>query len=203
MAIAARIAQIASGSCCKGCRRPGTLLCLGCALGEAQPREDVRIERVERIVAAWAYDGLPRSLVLDLKVRCVRGAATPLADGIVRALLVSGTSARALTWVPGDTKENRVRGFDHAELIARRVAQELGIPLIRLLTKRPGTSDQTSLSRAARRANLQDAFVSRSCSGSIGLIDDVVTTGATAGSCATALTKAGCERVEVFAACRA
>ena len=203
MSLATAIAQIASGSCCKGCRRPGSLLCLQCALGEAESEEDARIDGVERVVAPWAYAGIPRSLVLDLKVRFVRGAAAPLADGIVRAVIARRTGVRALSWVPGDAIENRVRGFDHAEQIAQRVARELGLPLVGLLTKRAGTSDQTSLSRAARRANLRDAFVSRPCSGAIGLIDDVVTTGATAGSCAAALKEAGSGRVEVFAACRA
>ena len=179
------------------------MLCLNCARGEALPQGDERIRGVARVVAPWAYAGIPRSLVLDLKVRYVRGAAAPLAAGIVRAVLQSGTSVRALTWVPGDIRENRVRGFDHAELIARRVAKELGLPLIGLLTKRSGTSDQTTLSRVARRVNLRDAFASRACSGAVGLIDDVVTTGATAASCATALSNAGCKRVEVFAACRA
>ena len=70
------------------------------------------------MLARWAYDGVPRSLVLDLKLRNVRAAAEPLGRGLGDLVHRAGCASGVLTWVPGRPHENRVRGFDHAELIA-------------------------------------------------------------------------------------
>ena len=158
---------------------------------------------VDRLLARWAYAGVPRDLVLDLKLRSARSAAEPLARGLACLVQARGCRAATLTWVPGRPRDTRVRGFDHAELIARRLADLLGLPLLPLLERRIATADQAGLSRSARHSNLIGAFRSRPTFGWVGLVDDVVTSGATARACAEALKEAGCEGVEVLAACRA
>lgn len=203
MRIGTRLASLAGGARCAECARPGPMLCTACARRAVPAGEGRCPDAVDRVIARWAYDGVPRALVLDLKLRHVRGAAEPLAHGLVDLVRRSGCAAEVLTWVPGRPRENRVRGFDHAELIAREVSRHLGLPCVPALTRRLDVADQTGLSRAERRVNLAGAFGSRPVAGWVGVVDDVVTSGATASVCAQSLKAAGAAGVELLVACRA
>lgn len=156
--------------------------------------------------AAFRYEKIARSLVLGLKVRCLRPYALPLAEGIVTAMRQKGLSPAAVSWVPARPSARRTRGFDQAELLARQVARSAGLrcgPTLRAYERR----DQVGLGRTMRAANADSAF------GSLGpparardtllLVDDLVTSGATAAACSEELGRAGWPRVEVMAACRA
>jgi predicted amidophosphoribosyltransferase len=153
-------------------------------------------------VAAWAYEGVARELVLALKLRADRAAAEPLVEAMCRATRRWGLAGSAVTWVPGRERDTRERGFDHAEVLARGVARRLGLGAGRLLARTGSRPDQTGLSAAARRSNLVGAFVARTGPPAVVLVDDVVTTGATASACALALRAAGAEHVEVLVPCR-
>jgi predicted amidophosphoribosyltransferase len=158
---------------------------------------------VDHLVAALPYEAGARSLVLDLKLRGDRSAAEPLARALTRAVAAEGLAAEVLTWVPGKPRENRARGFDHAGVLAAEVGLRLGLPVAPLLDRRGEQRDQTSLGAAERWANLQGAFAATACPPRVALVDDLVTTGATAAACAAALRAAGATRVEVLAACSA
>jgi ComF family protein len=114
-----------------------------------------------------------------------------------------GLTGDVVTWVPGRRRDSRRRGFDHAELLARGVARRLGLRATALLRATGARPDQTALSARDRRINLRGAFVARPCSRRVVLVDDLVTTGATASSCAAALRRAGAPAVDVLVACRA
>jgi predicted amidophosphoribosyltransferase len=158
---------------------------------------------VDHLVAALPYEAGARSLVLDLKLRGDRSAAEPLAQALTRAVAIEGLAAEVLTWVPGKPRENRLRGFDHAGVLASAVGARLGLPVVPLLLRRGAPRDQASLGAAERWANLRDAFAANACPARVALVDDLVTTGATAAACAAALRIAGAQRVEVLAACSA
>ena len=198
-----RLAALASGSTCSDCGRRGRVWCDACSESAPRPTSSQPPAGVDRVLAAWAYEGTARSLVLDLKLRGVRTAAVPLGRGVARMVLDEGVRSNVLVWVPGRVAENRIRGFDHAELIARAVADRIGLPVAPILFRRGGTADQAGLSRAQRRSNLIGAFGARAIEGWVGVVDDVVTTGATAEACARALKSAGAAGVEVLSACRA
>jgi predicted amidophosphoribosyltransferase len=174
-----------------------------CLRGLAAVRSPAPVPPAEAVVAAWAYEGVPRALVLALKIRGLRPAAAPLAAGMVAAARSAGLRGAILVWVPGRRADMRRRGFDHAELLARTVAGELGLPARPVMTRLGRTPDQACLSRTARRRNLVGAFGARPCSGPVVLVDDVVTTGATVDVCARALLAAGASSVEALAPCRA
>lgn len=158
---------------------------------------------VDHVVVGWPYESGARSLVLDLKLRGDRGAAAPLAAALVHEVAASGLTADAVTWVPGRPADNRRRGLDHAGVIAAEVGRGLGLPVQPLLSRTGERPDQASLGAAERWANLQGAFVATDCPERVALVDDLVTTGATASACARALRAAGASRVEVLAACSA
>lgn len=102
----------------------------------------------------------------------------------------------AVTFVPATLAAVRYRGFDHARLVARDVAGELGLACTETLA-RPKTRDQRALTGAQRIANLAGRFHAIDCAmpRRVLLVDDVYTTGATLCAATDALHEAGCDRV--------
>jgi ComF family protein len=110
--------------------------------------------------------------------------------------------------VPLHPARLRMRGFNQAHLLARGLAHHRGLSLApRALRRRRMTRQQPGLSAAERRRNLAGAFTVRQPSlvagRSVVLVDDVLTTGATADACAHALQAAGAARVDVYVVGRA
>lgn len=178
-------------------------MCTPCRARLARPLQDARVSGVTRVLAPWDYAGAARSLVLALKLRGRRSAAVPMADAMCGEALACGLESSAITWIPGRAGDKRARGFDHAEVLAGEVGARLGLPVIRLL-RRTGRkrADQSALSKKDRRKNLEGAFVAVECPAGVLIVDDLVTTGATAGAGSAALGSAGAHTVEVLVACR-
>ena len=88
-------------------------------------------------------------------------------------------------------------------LLARRLGQVLRIPVETPLSVRPGTRPQKELTRDERLQNARGAFVCQPGADLTGkrvlLVDDIITTGATASACALALLQAGATDVTVAA----
>ena len=96
----------------------------------------------------------------------------------------------------------RERGFNQALEVAKVIGRERGIAVdIAGLAKLRETTPQPALGGRARRRNLRRAFTCRlALSGThVAIVDDVLTTGATADAVATALKEAGARRVSVWA----
>ena len=90
--------------------------------------------------------------------------------------------------VPLHEKRKKTRGFDQSEEIAKRISEVTGIPFIPALRRVRNTKTQTKLSEKQRKENMKGAFEKAAdVSGNALLVDDVLTTGATAGECATVL----------------
>ncbi len=101
-----------------------------------------------------------------------------------------------VTWAPLHPKRKRERGYDQAELLARRVGELTGLPAEGALKKTKATAVQSQAGGdEARRANVQGAY--RPLPGvdltgkRVVLVDDVATSGATLAECAAALRQAG------------
>jgi ComF family protein len=117
-------------------------------------------------------------------------------------------ASAVLVPVPLHPKRLRARGFNQAVLLARALARRRGLAVApRLLVRRRSTDAQTGLGAAERRANLRDAFAVRPSlrvpDRPLVLIDDVLTTGATADACARALRAGGALSVDVYTVGRA
>ena len=108
--------------------------------------------------------------------------------------------------VPLHPLRQRERGFNQAEALAQGLAGRLGIPVDRRSLRRvQPTPPQTGLSSSARRKNVREAFAVQGSSLqglSVLLVDDVITTGATADACALRLKRAGVKKVYVLTLAR-
>jgi len=159
----------------------------------------------ERFLAAFPYRGPARRLVQALKYKRLRAVAKIMAElliGEMREIGVDfGPQAQAVP-IPLSFWRQGARGFNQAELLARALAEELKLDFRpKILRKIRDTSSQVSLSRPERQENVRGVFsVSAELHGEdILLVDDVVTTGATAREAARTLKKAGAGQVWVLA----
>ena len=109
-----------------------------------------------------------------------------------------------LTYVPISRLRKLRRRFDQMELVAGFVAKELGVPVTAVLRKVRHTKPQSTLKSAAqRRANALNAYQVTNPAVIQGknvlLLDDILTTGATAGEAARVLLTAGAKEVHCAA----
>ncbi|MFN8022704.1 MAG: phosphoribosyltransferase family protein [Acidimicrobiales bacterium] len=182
---------------CAGCRQLGAVLCEPCrtAIGTS-PTTIVP----GGITAALTFDGVVRSAILGLKFRNRRAAARALAQVLVRRLGLRGPGRPhydLVTWAPTSRRRVADRGYDQAELLARAVAAELGVPCRRLLYRVHG-APQVGRTRAERLAG--PTFRGRpGRSPRVLVVDDVVTTGATLTAAGEALHQAGVREVRLVA----
>ncbi len=129
--------------------------------------------------------------------------ASALADAMVAA---GAPAADAVTWVPLARRRLAERGYDQARALAAAVGVRLDLPVVRLARRAVATAPQARRPGQERRMAMQGAFepVARpNFPDRVLLVDDVLTTGATAAACAEAIAASGVRRVALFTAARA
>ena len=183
-------APLAPGlSACGRCRRGLSAFAAGASLGP--------------------YEGALRIAVHELKYRSRRRVAVQISEAMLDDPRVRGVlaGAQALVPVPLHPRRQRKRGFNQSELLADALGRGAGIAVAAsALVRRQDTRFQTGLTAAARRANVKGAFAvrgrARIAGRTVVLVDDVLTTGATASACAQALREAGAREVRLLTAAR-
>jgi ComF family protein len=143
-------------------------------------------------------------LVHQLKYRGWRALAEPLGLRMASVVWPDDVHEPALVVpVPTTTKRLRERGYNQAQLLAESFARATARSMQPVLQRVAGTRTQTTLQPAARAANVAGAFapVADVSGAHLLLVDDVLTTGATAAECARVLADAGacCIRLITFA----
>lgn len=152
-------------------------------------------------VYAWPLDAVVRAF----KFRGELSLAAPLASLLVEAVVTPPPHA-LLVPVPLAAARAAARGYNPAAELARRLALAFALPWDPdLLVRRRETPAQSSLPRAQRSANVAGAFATiRALHGRpVILIDDVLTTGATAASAAETLLAAGAAGIVTWVVARA
>lgn len=160
----------------------------------------------DRARAVARFDGIMRELVHDLKFRDRLDARELFGRWLMGAGTDLLTDADIVLPVPLTRTRLLSRRFNQSAILAQEVAGRAGRryePLLLLRTR--ATPPQVGLSRQQRRENVAGAFAvapgrQEAVAGAkIVIIDDVITTGATVGSCARVLRRAGAARVDVLA----
>lgn len=164
-------------------------------------------EGIDAARAPFVYEGPLARAIRALKFSGWRALAPALAAAMVESLTevdpVDGFAPDAVTWVPLSGRRRGARGFDQAAVLARVVAGRLDLDAVPLLSRVRDTAAQATRTGSERRASLRDAFaVTGPVPPSVLLVDDVLTTGATAGACARALRDEGARSVVLLAAAR-
>ncbi len=180
---------------CPGCGGRGDPLCPECLGALTPPPPAAPPAGIERWSAAYADTGAAREIIARVKYRNARAALPWIATATHAAAVVLGPSD-VVTWVPTTARRRRARGFDHAELLARRVAQMAGHRAVATLDRLDDCA-QTDRVGAVRRGGPRLSV--RGPAGIAGwrilVVDDVATTGASLSSAAGALRVAGAREV--------
>ena len=189
---------------CPGCRaalqRIEPPLCERCGLPTAWPVRRCRECAGRRLAfastrSAVRYDDAVRSLVAAWKERELRRLAAAAVSVVLE--VVPPPRSEAVTFVPPDPDRGLKRGHHPPRRLAEALAREWELPLVAPLRRR-AAKRQRGLSRAERRRNVAGVFAAReNVPSTLVLVDDVLTSGATANAAASALRKAGAVRVEI------
>lgn len=160
--------------------------------------------------SAVRFDGLARKCLLRFKYGVGLWHLDSLVSWLValwRGCPPGRLEADAIAPVPLYSRRRRERGYNQSALLARGLAEKVGIPFRDgwLRRNRP-TVSQTRLTAAQRVHNVRGVFkvpYPRRVQGArIVLVDDVMTTGATVNECARALKAAGAASVMVMTVAR-
>lgn len=211
------LAPVSRGRICRVCHDdmplsgPACPRC-GARLGGGVSRECGRCLRrppaYHGVVSPLDYLFPVDSLILALKFQADLVAGRLLGELLAEYLLQSDSvRPQAVVPIPLHPRRLRKRGYNQASEIAFWVSRRLQLPLMdTVLLRRGAGPPQSTLAATARRANVRGAFRVSDSAGilpaSVALVDDVLTTGATAEAAARALLAGGVERVTVWTVAR-
>ena len=178
-----------------------TDLCRECRTHTPEfPKQQKKLPYLAGWTALWYYEGSVRRSMLRFKFYNARSYGNTYGKLLAMKLSQEDISFDLLTWAPISRARKWRRGYDQVELIARSVGRELGIAPVATLKKRRNNPPQSGLQDAAqRRANVLGVYEVLDPEAIQGkrilLLDDIMTTGATAGECARMLLTAGAKEV--------
>ncbi|MFC2095687.1 ComF family protein [Candidatus Bipolaricaulota bacterium] len=153
---------------------------------------------VDRVFSLGPYQGSWGHLVQAFKFEREIAVGRWLGEQMAEALpaLNEAPEFTVITFVPMTRQDRRQRGFNQAEVLARIIAKQRNLPVIKLLAKTHKTPLQSRLTAVERKANLRDAFRQLPCElEQVLLIDDIYTTGSTVEECARMLKLGGARSV--------
>ena len=193
---------------CVLCRRllekDETDLCRSCRADSPEcHKNNLKFSFLDSWAAVWYYEGYIRKSLHRFKFSRARHYAPAYGRMLAMKLLTEYPDGfDVLTWVPVSRLRRFTRGYDQVELLATAVGKELGMKPVRTLRKLRNNRPQSGITGTAqRRANVLGIYRETDPELVRGkqvlLLDDIVTSGATAGECARVLLTAGAKEVHL------
>ena len=179
-----------------------TDLCRSCRTDSPEcHKNNLTFSFLDSWAAVWYYDGYIRKSLQRFKFSRARHYAPAYGRLLAMKLMTEYPEGfDVLTWVPVSRIRKFTRGYDQVELLAEAVGKELGMEPVRTLRKLRNNPPQSGISGAEkRRGNVLGIYRIENPERVLGkrvlLLDDIITTGATAGECARVLLTAGAREV--------
>ena len=159
----------------------------------------------DAVYSYGSYDGTLRALIHLFKYAKIHTLAKPLAH-FLALVLPREERFDVIVPMPLHWRRRWQRGFNQSELLAREIGRRWNVPVRNAVRRLKPTAPQAGLTNAKRRANVAGAFGrkgnARLDGARVLLVDDVLTTGATAAACARELKRAGAAHVALLAVAR-
>ena len=187
--------------CGKLLQKDETDLCCACRIHTPEfSKPQKKLPYLAGWTALWYYEGNVRRSILRFKFYNARSHAVAYGRLLAMKLLQEEVEFDLLTWAPISRMRKWRRGYDQVELIANAVGAELGYTPVATLKKLRNNPPQSRLADASqRRANVLGVYQVLDPDlvrgKQILLLDDIMTTGATAGECARMLLTNGAKEV--------
>lgn len=148
------------------------------------------------------YSGIMMELILRLKYRSDFKAGEIISGYMIKLIMKKDIKCDYIAYVPMTKISLKKRGYNQSKYLAKSVSEATGIQLIHCLQKVGQTKDQIGLTGDERWQNVKNSikFINKKDikNKKILLVDDVVTTGATALSCVYELKRNGAEEITVL-----
>jgi ComF family protein len=194
---------------CPRCGAPR--LATGRSQGETCPECDHWPRHIRHARSAYLLIEPADRLVHQLKYRGWQALASPMAERMTQVDFPQDVAHAPRTCIPVPTtrQRQRERGYNQAGLLAEAYARRAGLEYREWLCRTGARGTQTTLQPAARAANVAGAFALLNDAhedvrgAHILLVDDVLTTGATAAECADTLVAAGACCISILTFARA
>ena len=181
--------------------REETDLCRECRVTAPEyPQGKLKLQFIDSVTAVWYYKDSVRKSLHRYKFGRARFLAESYGRLLAMKLLSGPEDIDLITWVPISPLRKIFRGYDQDALLAKVVARELNVPCEPLLKKVRHNPPQSGIDGyTRRRANVLGVYqavdADRIAGKKILLIDDILTTGATAGECARMLLTFGAKEI--------
>ncbi len=187
--------------CRKVLNHQETDLCHSCRkeIGD-HPDTTVKLPYLAKWFALWYYEGNVRGSLLRFKFHNARSYGQTYGRFLAMKLMQEELDFDLITWIPISSIRKWFRGYDQVQLIAEAVARELELTPVITLKKIRHNPPQSGFGDASRRrANVLGVYRAVDPQNFAGkrvlMLDDILTTGATAGEAARILLTAGAKEV--------
>ena len=195
--------------CCEDIHTIDGEICFNCGCSKLACDKSEKKHFYESVCAPYYYEGAPKKSVLTLKHSDFSAIVGGLAHDMVQCVhkRYEGLYFDCCAFVPMHKDDEEERGYNQAQLLAEKIAEELNIPCYNLLKKDYKTNNQHALPSIMRTGNLLGAIsYNEEESANIDnmrilLCDDIKTTGCTLDECTKTLLFKGCAEVRCVTAC--
>lgn len=176
---------------CHVCKRPAYL-----NLSHKECRE---YSYLDGVIVGFHYEHEIKKLIRDFKYNDELDIVNILSIMLAKQLQQHYLDIDMIVPVPMFIPKKWIRGYNQAELLAKKIGRLLSLPINNVLVRKEATTAQSKLGKSDRQNNLSNVFSVKTRLSlkdkKVILIDDVMTTGATLEQCAKQLKAAGCANV--------